>query len=202
MSLEFNQTIQPANYIVDDIGAIVAKIRENWITADSTLIRADSMQITADGGSAPFYAYGHQLEVAKELLKKNKAFNKYPLVYLVTDFPVVKKDRILTCTLNIGLLSLSKPDRNASQRMELVMKPVLYPLYRRFLEELDKSGLFFWDGQEDQVTPEHTQIDRLFWGTGGEQNQTSQKKNEKYIFNDPLDCIEIVGLKLNQSIKN
>jgi hypothetical protein len=203
MSLEYNTTQALGNYIVDDIGAIVAKVRETWVTADSTLITADSTRLTADGGSAPYYMYGHKLEVAKDLLKKDKTYQKYPLVYLVMDFPETKQNRILSCTLNIGLIAFTKQEYNASQRYQNVFKPVLYPLYRKFMEELFKSDLFFWDGKDDQVTPEHTKIDRLFWGVDGEQNQTGQKKNSKYIFNqDPLDCIEIVGLKLNQSIKN
>jgi hypothetical protein len=202
MSLEYNQIEQPGNFIVDDIGTIVSRVREKWVSADSTLITADSTAFTADGGSAPYYSYGHKLEVAKDLLKKNKTFQKYPLVFLVMDFPETKHDRILSCTLNIGLLAFTQPEHNASQRYAATFKPILYPLYKMFLDELYKSGLFFWDGIEDQVMPEHTKIDRPFWGTGGEQTQVGQKKNEKYIFNDPLDCIEIVGLKLNQSIKN
>jgi hypothetical protein len=196
MSLEFNQAPGPGNYIVDDIGEVVAKIRERWITADNTIITADNSNLTADGASAPYYMYGHKLEVAKRLLKKNKTFQKYPLVYLVMDFPEVKANGILSCTLNIGLLAHTTPERNAAQRYTSVFKPTLYPLYRMFLEELFNTSLFFWDGKEDQKVPEHTKIDRPFWGTIGEQ------KNEKYIFADHLDCIELVGLKLNQSIKN
>jgi hypothetical protein len=67
---------------------------------------------------------------------------------------------------------------------------------------LYKSGLFFWDGKDDQIMPEHTKIDRPFWGVDGEVNQTGQKKNTRHIFNnDPLDCIEIVNLKLSQHLK-
>lgn len=202
MSLEFNHPDAALNYIVDDIGTIVSRIRERWVTADNTIITADNSNLTVDGGSAPYYMYGHKLEVANRLLKKNRSFQKYPLVFLVMDFPEENKDRILKCTLNIGLIASTKPEYNASERYTNVFKPVLYPLYKMFLEQLFESGLFFWDGKEDQQNPEHTKIDRPFWGTGGEQNQVGQKKNEKYIFNDPLDCIELVGLKLNQSIKN
>ena len=195
MSLEFKTVQTPGNYIVSDIGTVVSKVREKWISADSTLITADSSNLTADGASAPYYMYGHKLEVANRLLKKNQKFQKYPLVFLAMDFPEVKEAGILKCTLNIGLIEFTKKEYNAQDRYTNVFEPVLYPLYRKFLDELFKSD-FFWDGKDDQQVPPHTKIDRPFWGTEG------QQKNDKYIFNDALDCIELVGLKLNQSIKN
>jgi hypothetical protein len=187
------------NYIVDDIGKVVAAIRETWITADNTVISADNSVLTADGSKAPYYMYGHKLEVANRLLLKNKVFQKYPLFFLVMDFPERKANGIISVTLNIGIIHFTKKEYNAEQRMANVFKPILYPLYNRFLEELRNTGLFMWEGNQDE--PEHTKIDRMFWGTGGEQNQTGQKKNEKNIFNDPLDIVELVDLKLNQTIK-
>lgn len=202
MSLEFNSYGTPGNYIVDDIGTIVSRVRERWITFDNTNVTWDSTEITFDGGKAPFYAYGHKLEVAKALAKKNKVSQKYPIVFLVMDFPEEKARGILTATLNIGLITYTKEHYNAQERYTEVFKKHLYRLYDMFFEELFKSGLFFWDGKDDQIMPEHTKIDRPFWGTDGEQNQTGQKKNSKYIFNtDPLDCIEIVNLRLSQAIK-
>lgn len=194
MSLEFASPDTALNYIVDDIGTVVARVRANWLTADNTDITADNSNITVDGNGAPYYMYGHKLEVAQRIFKKNQSFKKFPLVFLVMDFPEEKHDGILTCTLNIGLIHKSKEDYNAEQRYTNVFKTVLYPLYTKFLQELDASGLFTWD-KENQLVPEHTKIDRPFWGTEG------KMKNDKYIFDDPIDCIEIVGLKLNQSIK-
>lgn len=203
MSLEFKTA--PAtrgNFIVDDIGAIVAKVRERWITADNTTIKASNTRITADGGSAPYYMYGHKLEIAREILKRTQTYMKYPLFILVMDFPEVKQNGILTCTLNIGIVAHTNKDYTAQARYTNVFKTTLYPLYERFFEALHTSGLFIWEGKGDLLMPEHTKIDRPFWGTGGEGNQTGQKKNAKSNFtDDPLDCIEIVGLKLSQQIK-
>jgi hypothetical protein len=205
MSLEFNEAITPGNYVVDDIGAIVSKIRERWITADTTRIKASSTRVRTDGSGAPYFEYGHKLEVAKKLMlsSKSQSFQKYPMVYLVMDFPETKTKGVLTCTLNIGLIAFTKEDYPVATRYTEVFKKTLYPLYHKFFEELFQSGLFFWDGKENQVWPDHTKIDRPFWGNDGEQSQTGQKKNKGYIFNaDALDCIEIVGLKLNQHIKS
>jgi len=197
MSLEFNTQNREGNYIVDDIGKIVAMVRENWITMDSTLITMDSDVITVDGGKAPYYMYGHTIEVANRLLTKNKKFQKYPLVILVMDTPEEKDNGIVKFNLNIGLVAHTKPDYITDKRYEQVFKPILYPLYEKFMQAIKDSGLFFWEG--DQSQPPHTKIDRPYWGTGGQGNQTAQKKNEKYIFNDELDCIEIVNLRINQT---
>jgi hypothetical protein len=66
-------------------------------------------------------------------------------------------------------------------------------MYESFLTELNDSGLFEWPGF--QIRPTHVKIDRPFWGTEGKEGNTA------YIFDDPLDAIEILDLKINQTIK-
>lgn len=163
------------NYVVDDIGAVIARLR------------------TVENGQ-PYYLYGPNLEVAKELVKKDTAQKgKYPLFVLNMPFPEKKENGLIFLTLNIAIVAFTKMDYRASDRYDKVIKPILYPLYEAFIVELRKSGLFQWERIGGE--PSHTKIDRPFWGT-----QYSQG-NKAHIFNDPLDAIEILDLKITQKIK-
>jgi hypothetical protein len=195
MSLEFKSASTKGNYIVDDIGAVVARVRKRWITADSDRLTADNTNVTADGGILPVYDYGYSLEVINRLIAKNKVGQRYPLIYLAMGFPEKKANRILSCTLDIGIYEYSKAEYYTQDRYEKVFKKTLYPLYDMFFDELYKSGLFFWDGQEDLQMPEHTKTDRPYIGAPPKEN------SKKRTLPDAVDCIEITGLKLNQGIK-
>lgn len=185
------------NYIVDDIGAVVSAVRAKWITADSSIVTVDSDLVTADGGSAPYYMYDSRGNIAKGLRQKGKdsvmKFQKYPLIALRLPVPEEKSNGMVSYTLNIGIFSLSTKTRNTAQRYDEVFRPILYPLYEMFFQAVKESGLFQWSGYQN--LPEHTKVDRPFWGTEG------AEQNEKYIFEDPLDAIEIFNLRLNSRIK-
>ncbi len=144
------------------------------------------------GSQAPYYMYGHRLEISNLLLQKDDSkstkYKKYPLIALRMDFEEAFKSGIYQVSLNVAIISFTEPKYTAAQRYEHVFKPVLYPIYYRFMEALQDSDFFYYP---DSMYPEHTKIDRPFWGT------TAPEKNEKYIFNDPLDAIELLNLKLN-----
>lgn len=166
------------NYIVDDIGKVVEAMR--------------------GVGETPYYMYGNRREIAGRLLQKDKdkvlQYKKYPLIALRLDIPEEKKDGMIHYTLNLAILTMTDKNYTAEERYQQVLKPILYPLYKSFLQHLEKSGLFMWEGELDE--PEHTKIDRLFWGT---YNQI--KGDSESIFADPIDAIEIIDLKINQRIK-
>lgn len=168
-----------SNIIVDDIGAVVAAMRDP----------------DAEKPDQPYYMYGHRQEIANRLLEMDQdnvyKYKKYPLIALRLDVPEQHKGGLIDYSLNIAILDFTEKEWNSEQRYENVIKPILIPLYKRFLVELKQSGLFIINEEE----PEHTKIDRPFWGT------TQPEGNVKYIFNDPLDCVEIIGLKLKQRIK-
>lgn len=181
--------------IVDDIGLIVQKVRDTYNTADSTLITADSTTITADGsGGQPYYLYGHRIEIANRLLEKDKDIyfkdQKYPLIALRMDIPEQVDGDVIHYTLNIAILAKTEKNYHSEERYEKVVVPILLPLYEEFMKRLRYAGIFMWTG--NLKNPPHTKIDRLFWGI------TSSEGNTKYIFNDPLDGIEIVDLKLTK----
>lgn len=187
------------NYIVDDIGQAVANMRPidsnyphgltDYLSSVNT--KEENQQLM------PFYMYGHRLEIANRLLEQDKdkvyKYRKYPLIALRLDIDEHKADGVIAYNLNLAILTYTDKNWNAEQRYTNIFKPILYPLYDRFMAELRNSGLFMWDGE--QSFPEHHKIDRPFWGIA------QSEGNTKYIFNDPLDAIEITDLKLKQNIK-
>jgi hypothetical protein len=181
--------------ITDNIGAVVAKMRDNsW----------DAIFGQAFNGLAPFYMFGHRLEIANRLkemeLDKVYKYQKYPLIALRIDVPegyTADSKGYVSYSLNIAILAFTKDNIYSDQRMTEVFKPKLHPLYERFLTELKNSGLFQWDGFPNERPP-HTKIDRPFWGTA---YSPPKEGTEKYIFEDPLDAVELVDLKIRSKIK-
>jgi hypothetical protein len=68
----------------------------------------------------------------------------------------------------------------------------LYPLYVQFMETLPEFG-FFWENISE--LPPHTKVDRPYWGTPEGDN-----RNSATTFNDPLDGIEIVNLRIKRNL--
>lgn len=189
-----------SQYIVDDIGAVVERMRglndASYGTGMATYL-SDRNMTAANQLLAPFYMYGHRLEISNRLKDKTKdsvyKYQKYPLVALRLDIPEpYNAEEVTELNLNIALLCFTQKGWNAEERMTNIFKPVLYPMYYRFLDELRKSGLFFWQGSR---VPQHTKIDRPYWGT------ESAESNTKHLFDDPLDAIEIVDLKIKKNFK-
>lgn len=167
------------NVITDDINKVVQLVRAKY----------------TDG--SPYYEFGHRLEIANLLLKKDtnstKKYEKYPLIALRLPTAETIADEMAGQGLNIVIVTLTKKDYTTAQRYEKVFKPILYPLYYRFFDALRASGKFTW--KEYGKMPQHTKTDKPFWGVTGNEG------NAKYIFNDPLDAIEITNLKINQHLK-
>jgi len=163
--------------VEDMIGDVVAKMR--------ALVNSQT----------PYYQYGHIAEISDILknmegdpVKKNQ---KYPLVILRLDNPGEVEEEIVKWNLNIVICAYTNNGYRAPERLQSVFKPVLFPLYDRFFEALNLSKHFFWEGNY----PKHTKIDRYFWGT------STGFRNAKQIFDDPIDAIEIINLKINSRIK-
>lgn len=147
------------------------------------------------GGVVPYYLYGHRKEIANKLLAKDKnkmyTYQRYPVIALRMDFSEDKSDGLIKLNLNIGILMFTDMNYDAEKRYTNVIKPVLYPLYEKFLEALDSTGLFTWPG--DLGVPQHTKIDRPYWGV------EESEGNVRNIFNDPIDAIEILNLRINSA---
>lgn len=175
-------------YIVDDIGAVVASMREGY---------EDKYEYAYEGASgAPFYMYGHRQEIANRLTANNQdkvqKKRKYPLIALKLDTVEDVRGNVNDFVLNLVIATISDVNSNAEDRMTKTFKPILYPLYEQFMNAFSTAGLFMWDDQLDQLWPPHQKIDRPFWGTPGNEG------NIKNIFNDPIDAIEIVNMKFSR----
>lgn len=170
------------NYVVDNIGKVVTAIRV-WNN-------------TADEG-APYYMYGHKVEINNELQSKNHKSahqnRKYPLIMLNMDVAEMVESGVVKYTLNIAIVAMTKENYTAQQRFEKVIKPVLAPLYDQLIEGLQLSPDFFWPG--NQSIPPHTRVIRPYWG------KTALNKNDELTFDDPLDAIELINLKINSNVK-
>lgn len=171
-------------YIVDEIGAVVEAVSTKLLTQ----LQAFDPLITG-----VHYQYGHPLEIIETLKQMDESqdykFRRYPFIGLFQDFPqeVGEVGFDSEVTLHLIIARFTVNTYKAAQRYENNFKPVLYPIYLEFLEQLNFSKAFM-KYAPNQIP--HTKIDRLYWGREG------LYKNEGNIFNDFLDCIEIRNLKL------
>ncbi len=169
--------------IVDSIGRVVARMKDPLIT-DPTL------------PNPPYYEHGTQAAVNLLLTAKNQRkqlkFQKYPLVYLVQDIPETVEGGYYKFDINIGIMVMTQEKWTTRERYQYNFRDILYPLYNLFLQELKNSALFAWPGMQDR--PPHTKWDRPYWG--------ADPGRTKDYFSDPLDCIELVNLRINQRISN
>lgn len=190
-------------YITEKIAQVVEAMRPIGTVVANKIVSKDYGQGMADYltetnakhanlPDMPYYMYGHRLEISNRLLEKDEdkvfKYQKYPLVALRMDIPESMNDGLIEVNLNIAFLCFTEKERNAEERMLETFYPVLIPMYDRFMEELRESGLFMWD--EFQDNPPHERFLRPFWGV------EESEGNSKYIFNDPLDCIEVKNLKV------
>lgn len=166
------------NHIADEIGKVVAYIREQ-------------------GSPVPHYIYGHRVEIAKRLSGKNKVNEKYPLIALRLDIPEKFYGGVYHYKLNILIVDFTKTHYNAEQRYESIIKPILTPIFIKFMDALSDVGGFSWksDEQAGSNWPPHIKVDRPYWGI------TEKEGNVRNIFTDPLDAIEIIDLEINQRLK-
>jgi hypothetical protein len=170
------------NYVVDDIGTVVAQMK----------------------GAVPEYLFGHRLEINNRLLKQSqdpaKKEQRYPLIALFLDIEQSVTGNIINYKLNIMIVTKTNPNDTTEARYD-DMKPfkmVLYPLYYSFIQSLSDSGLFMWPTVADM--PKHSKIDRPFWGKAVT-DELGIKKTEANVFNDYLDAIQIKNLEINQKLK-
>lgn len=158
-----------------------------------------SVHPSSDLDLMPFFMFGHRNEINRRLIKKEddvtEKYTKYPLIALRMDFEEdVNNSDITYPSINIVILASTEKGLNAEERLTQVFKPVLAPLYDRFMLELRNTGIFSWDNDNGEKPP-HTRIQRPYWGNG------TLELNEKNIFNDPLDAIELTGLQLSLNEK-
>lgn len=178
--------------IVDVVGLIVDKVSQRLT---SQLQEIDAL-ITG-----VHYQHGHPLEIIETMNQFDKSdtfvYEKYPLVALFQDF---EEDKATIGTagevrLNLIIARATLADYKAAERYTQNFKPILYPIYQALLEEIGGSFAGKYFSVKDTTQISHTKIDRLYWGRNG------LYKNEKNVFNDKIDAIEIKDLVLSVNSK-
>jgi len=177
-------------------------------SVDYIVLTASSSQFTVSGtvtastwaALAPYYEYGHPLEISNILLSRdnNKTlqYQKYPLIALFTDVRIKRGNPLIFGQLErqfISIIGQSDKDYSSKQRYANVIIPILIPLYNTLVKKIQSSAYF----TETNPQLSHDYIERPFWGS------TSKYGNVKNMFNDPLDSIDMenISLKLRSGIK-
>lgn len=115
------------------------------------------------------YQYG-SLEEIRETLKrwsadKEKKYEKYPCVFLILDATeqMGTPNSYGKHKVTIGIVYHTEQDYTADQRYGKVIKPILYPVYNSFVNNLLACGHFV--AYDLQDIP-HNKIDRVNMGKG------------------------------------
>lgn len=137
------------------------------------------------------YQYGSYDEICDTLDKmsqdQTKQYSRYPLFAVIMSFPEQKYQAIGMDglpELNIIIARRSNPTDKTPARYENNFKPVLYPVYLEWLNQLYLSGKFSIE-LPDNIP--HTKIDYPYYDTDKGENR----------FNDYVDAIQIkIKLKI------
>jgi hypothetical protein len=152
-------------------------------------------KVSVEYGSNVRFMYGPVEEIEADLVNLTRAqglpnatgMAKYPLIALFQDFPEKRGDAngyYADVTIPIILIAnLTKNTYKAPERYEYNFKPILYPVYKLFLQEMAKSGKIIGN---DPDSFDHTKFDRLYYG----------RKTVGSALNDYVDAIEINNLRI------
>lgn len=187
---------------IDLISAAGVTVGSYMVTAINTTLKTFTLEInTVPTGTpatwkskAPYYEHGHYLEIENTLKQKDGEqtfkYQKYPLVVLIQDVKATggKSSMINSeVSLTMFIVAATNKDYDAEKRKVNKFIPILKPLYFNLLYNIHYCRLF---ETIDYTQIPHNHIERYFWGRGGE------FANEKGIFSDWLDAIEIQNLIL------
>lgn len=139
------------------------------------------------------YQYGYVRELGETLAQYQAspeyAAKKYPLVWLQQPF-TLRRGRDAQVygevrDLRVFVINASDPTWKATRRMEQNFKPVLYPLYRELLRQLNSHAAISYDPNR-----EHDVVDRYYWG-----------EEQQQVLSDVVDCLIVQQLtvKLNHN---
>jgi hypothetical protein len=166
-------------YIVEEMEAIVAKVNTELIAANFAT-------------RPVYYMYGHPMEIANRLQELSNSptegHKKFPLIILFTDITIDKS--ILgfygSTSLRMLVANFTLAEYTSVQRTEINFKPILHPINKELIKQIERHGQFTY---ENELTYKET--DMYYYGS---------QINDKNIFNDRIDAIELRDIKLN--IKN
>lgn len=160
-------------------------------------VRNDADKPSEMAALAPYYDYGHPIDIVNELaLKERVAAAKFPLIALLMDFREVMGEdmtiRSRTTDMTIIIMTNTTPDLTPDQRYDQNFSEILYPLYDLLIKHITNSKYF--DTAPGLVS--HDKYDRPHWGRTGTYN------NMGNIGNDFIDAIEVQNLNLSLKLNN
>jgi len=162
-------------YIVDEMKAIV-----------------DAVNVAAPLGDTEIkYMYGHPLEIRNRLQiisESPERGAKFPLVVLLTDITITKNIPGLygTADLRLLVMNITQPEYFSEKRTEVNFKAVLHPIKNELIKQIELHKQFTFPTEIS-----YSETDAYFYGSS---------INNKNVFGDYIDCIEISNLSVN--IKN
>lgn len=178
--------MKPQIRLTDVMSKIVAKTSTKILS----VLQAVDPSITA-----VHYEYGHLKDVRERLMAKtlaNPMATRYPLVWLIEDFRTTHEPGLFGVSdVKIMILHTTLKEYTRVQREQLVLLPILIPVYNALLYQMKISGMFMQYGPFA-----HVHIDRPHWGNPEEWG------NKGYLFDEPLDGIELSELELKIYLAN
>ncbi len=172
---------------IDDIDYVVSIIDADTFSIESETTGLDFTDFVWYA-KAPYYEFGHPLEIVNTLSKKDRAevysYQKYPLIALFQDFPEEVTAVGVEVSLSLLIINITKPGYVASDRYTYNFEPVLYPIVQQLERALQLAK------NVEVLSPDFGKKDLVYLGKEG--TYTS----EGNTFNDHLDAIEISNLKL------
>jgi hypothetical protein len=198
-------------YIDDIIGEVVTSTANAIVNPTSTVLQQKTLLQTIQTNEATALgktfiqqirysksSFDELIETLSQLDKSGvERYNKYPLIHLVQDMTIERgQDPGLygTANLNIIFIHQTVKEYKIDDRDEKVFKPVLWPIYYMFMEQLKLNK---WIMGDFDSTGEfrHRLIKRAFWG-----NRNLQ--GSKLILNDFVDALEVQNLSVKINYSN
>lgn len=139
-----------------------------------------------------YYKYGHPKEISSRLQSLSNSptegHKKFPLIILFTDIKIDKEEPGFYGSVSLRMLvaNFTKPEYISEDRTDKNFKPVLHPIKEELIKQIGLHGQFTF---ENELTYKET--DMYFYGS---------RINDKNIFNDYIDAIELSDIRFN--IKN
>jgi hypothetical protein len=166
-------------FIVDEIGKVMDEVNQ-------------ALYLNGFQHLPVYYKYGHPKEISIRLQELSNSptegHKKFPLVILFTDITIEKDEPGFYGSARLRMLIANITDREyiSEQRTELNFKPVLHPIKEELIKQIGLHPQFTYAGEL-----KYKETDMYYYGS---------RINDKNIFNDYIDAIELRDIEIN--IKN
>ncbi len=171
--------------IIDDV-EYLATVENDVLSIEATLTGDVTLKI-----KTPFFMAGFPKEISTRLMENDQSTQlyknqKYPLVALIVE--EVKEERDFSkdfkTEINLVIFDTSDNTKNTEERNTEVYVAILEPLYEDLLKAFKKSRVV------NVYDKKHDKYNRYPWA------KSSIYWSRENILNDPLDAVEIIGLKI------